>query len=640
MNNTFNLPIARYIQSGMQRFSLQFWAIFLILMSGGIGLASTNWLLALPKNPQCSRVFWPAASASMRLYCAQLSAEEKTVDGLLRSITLLAALPKNHPLATEINRNIETWATELLDLAEDYFQKGQLEEAIATAKKIPDHVQAYNLVEERIASWQELWGKGESIYEEMERDLRKSRWNSAFRNAVRLLNLENKFWSTTKYDQAMRNIQIAQEQSSQLDNAYRILSRGGTDNWLKAIEDAAKIPKDSYAYEEAQNLIAKAVDKLTVEIKAMVERQDWQTLGNTLDRLPGDRFPAAELNDWQILATGGMESQTGTVESIGLAINTVEKLTDSTSPYYALAQELVEGWRREQTALQQLAKARTTAELGTVSALNQAIAEAQLVPRENPRYREASRDIANWTKQVQIDEDRPILQQARDLANAGNLEQAIQQAGRITSDRALYSEARQSINQWEGTIQRRADQPILDQAIALSNSLNYEAAISTARQIQRNRALSGEARTYIRRWQGEINARNNLKRAQDLAASRTVDSLAQALQLIRQVPRSTDAGSQRVQLINTWGYQLLALAQEQAQNGNYSQAIRSLGQIPSESAAYTNAQALTKEWQGLSQPANNGTNPILPPVSPASRIDAPLPAQPDFPPLGSSNNQP
>lgn len=639
MNNTSNLPVARYFQSGIERFSLQFWAIFLILVSGGIGVASGNWLLALPKSPQCSRVFWPAASASMRIYCAQLSAEEKTVDGLLRSINLLAALPKNHPLATEINRNIEDWATELLDLAEGYFQKGLLEEAIAAAKKIPDHVQAYNLVEERIASWQELWGRGESIYEEVEADLRRSRWNSAFRNAIRLLNLENNFWATTKYDQAMRNIQLAQEQSSQLDNAYRILNRGGTDNWLKAMEDAAKIPKDSYAYEEAQNLITKAVDKLTGQIEAMIERQDWQTLNNIISRLPGDRFPSAELNDWQILATAGIESQTGTVEGLGLAINTVEKLTDSSSPYYPLAQKLVKGWRREETALQQLAKARSTAEIGTISALNQAIAEAQLVPRENPRYREASRDIANWTKQVQIDEDRPILRQARELANAGNLEQAIQQAGRITSDRALYSEANQSVRQWQATIQRRADQPILDQAIALGNAQNYEAAISTARQIQGNRALSGEARTYINRWQGEINAQGNLKRAQDLAATRTIDSLAQAIQLMGQVPRRTEAGSQRVQLINNWGYQILSLAQEQSRNGNYAQAIRSLRQIPSESTAYSNAQALMQEWQGRLQQATSPPSSIAPPPAPpAPRVDAPLPAEPEFPPLEAPTN--
>ncbi|MFN9175588.1 MAG: chromosome segregation ATPase [Synechocystis sp.] len=634
MNNPYTLSVFRYFRTTAQRFTLQFWAAMLIVVSGGIGFVSTNWLLSLPKSPQCSRIFWPVASASMRLYCAQVSAEEKTVDSLLKAIELLAGLPKAHPLAAEVNRNIEEWATELLDLAEEFFQAGKLKEAIDTAKRIPDHVQAYNLVEERIAAWEELWGKGEEIYAEVETDLRKARWNSAFRNAVRLLNLDNRYWSTTKYDDAIRNIQIAQEESSKLDTAYKILNRGGIDNWLKAIEDAAKIPKESYAYEEAQILIGKAVDKLTDIVKDLIDQQDWQTLANLMDRLPVDRFPSAEINDWQVLATAGSEAQTGTLEGLELAITTAERIANPSRPYYELAQTLIKGWRTEETAMQQLNKARNTAEVGTVSALNQAIAEAQLVPRDNPRYADAVRDITNWTKQVQISEDSPVLSKARELANSrniGDIEQAIQAASQISSDRALYAEARQNIREWQAMVQTQEDQPILDQAIALGNAQNYPAAISTAQQIERGRALSSEARKYISRWQTEITAQRNLKRAQDLAANRNIDSLTQAIRVIKQVPRSTDAGSQREQSINNWGYQILSLAQEQASIANYNQAIRLARQVPTDSAAYDTSQDLVREWQGRIQPPTPSA-PVYN-VPPAPPVDvAPRPAAPDRPP--------
>jgi len=638
MNNPYTLSVFRYFRNTAQRFPLQFWAAMLIVVSGGIGFVSTNWLLSLPKSPQCSRIFWPVASASMRLYCAQVSAEEKTVDSLLKAIELLAGLPKDHPLAAEVNRNIEEWATELLDLAEEFFQAGKLKEAIDTAKRIPDHVQAYNLVEERIAAWEELWGKGEEIYAEVETDLRKARWNSAFRNAVRLLNLDNRYWSTTKYDDAIRNIQIAQEESSKLDTAYKILNRGGIDNWLKAIENAAKIPKESYAYEEAQILIGKAVDKLTDIVKDLIDQQDWQTLANLMDRLPVDRFPSAEINDWQVLATAGSEAQTGTLEGLELAITTAERIANPSRPYYELAQTLIKGWRTEETAMQQLNKARNTAEVGTVSALNQAIAEAQLVPRDNPRYADAVRDITNWTKQVQISEDSPVLSKARELANSrniGDIEQAIQAASQISSDRALYAEARQNIREWQAMVQTQEDQPILDQAIALGNAQNYPAAISTAQQIERGRALSSEARKYISRWQTEINAQRNLKRAQDLAANRNIDSLTQAIRVIKQVPRSTDAGSQREQSINNWGYQILSLAQEQASIANYNQAIRLARQVPTDSAAYGTSQDLVREWQGRIQPPTPSA-PVYN-VPPAPPVDvAPMPAEPELPPLGSN----
>ncbi|MFM1842344.1 MAG: hypothetical protein RLZZ490_1080 [Cyanobacteriota bacterium] len=648
MNNPYTLSVLRTFRNTAQRFPLQFWAALLIVVSGGIGFVSTNWLLSLPKSPQCSRIFWPVASASMRLYCAQVAAEERTVDSLLKAIELLAGLPKNHPLATEVNRNIEEWATEVLDLSEEFFQAGKLEEAIASAKRIPDHVQAYTLVEERIAAWQELWGKGEEIYGEVEADLRKSRWNSAFRNAVRLLNLDNRYWSTTKYNDAIRNIQIAQEESSKLDAAYKILNRGGIDNWLKAIEDASKIPKESYAHEEAQVLIGKAVDKLTDRIETLIDERDWQTLANLMDRLPVAYFPAADINDWQVLATAGSEAQTGTVDGLELAITTAERITDPSRPYYALAQTLIKGWRTEETAMQQLDKARNTAEAGTISALNQAIAQAQLVPQDNPRYGDAARDISNWTKQVQISEDSPVLNKARELANSGNIgdiEQAIQQARQISSDRALYGEAQQNIQEWQGLVQTQEDQPILDQAIALGNAQNYPAAISTAQQIAKGRALSAEARKYIGRWQTEINAQRNLKRAQDLAANRTIESLTQAIRVIKQVPRSTDAGSQRESSINNWSYQILSLAQEQASIANYNQAIRLARQVPTDSTAYDTAQDLAREWRNRIQPPAPQT-PIyntVPPAPPAPAVDiAPMPPEPELPPLREipSNDNP
>ncbi|MEB3228068.1 MAG: chromosome segregation ATPase [Synechocystis sp.] len=639
MNSTSSLSVLRAFRNTVQRFPLQFWAALLIVVSGGIGFVSTNWLLSLPQSPQCSRIFWPVASASMRLYCAQLAAEEKTVDSLLKAIELLAGLPKSHPLAAEVNRNIEEWATELLDLSETFFQDGKLEEAIASAQRIPAHVQAYDLVEERIAAWQTLWDKGETIYEEVETDLRKARWNSAFRNAVRLLNLDNRYWSTTKYDAAIRNIQLAQAESSKLDTAYKILNRGGIDNWLKAIEDAAKIPKESYAYEEAQVLIGKAVAKLTDTINTLIDDRDWQTLANLMDRLPVSRFPADEINDWQVLATAGSEAQTGTLNGLELAITTVERIADPSRPYYDLAQELIIGWRTEETAMQQLATARDTAAAGTISALNQAIAQAQLVSRDNPRYGDATRDIANWTKQVQISEDRPVLNRARDLAtsrNISDLEQAIRQASQISADRALYAEARQNIREWQAIVQTQEDQPILDQAIALGNAQNYAAAISTAQQIAKGRALFSEARSNINRWQTEINAQRNLKQAQALAANRTVDSLTQAIRVIKQVPRFTDAGSQRDQAINNWSYQILSLAQEQASIANYSQAIRLARQVPADSTAYDTAQDLTREWRNRIQPAVPQA-PVYnsaPPAPPAPAVEVtPMPSEPELPPL-------
>lgn len=600
------------VQDKAERFPLQFWALLLIFLSTGVGFGATTLLLKLPKSPQCSRMFWPVASASMRLYCAQLAAAERTVDSLLEAIKLVASLPPSHPLYSEANRKIEDWAEDILDLAEESYQEGQLQQAIAIARRIPDHVEAYRVVEERISQWQEVWNKGETIYAEVEAHLRKTRWNDAFRSAVRLLNLDNRYWETVRYDEAIKNIQLAQEESAKLNTAFRILRRGGLDNWLKAIEEGKKIPKQSYAYEEAQSLISQAKEKINDYVVNLIDRRDWQTLANTVERLPQGVFSAEDTNDWQLLATAGTEAQSGTLAGIQVAIATLERLTDQTRPDYELAQTLLAGWRTEETALTQLAQARETAASGSVEALNEAIAQAQQIGSDNPRYQDARQDISNWTKQVQISEDQPLLSRAREIAASGNindLEQAIQQAQAIGRDRALYGEARQEIREWRASIQRQEDQPLLDQAQALANSQNFAAAIGIAQQISGDRALGPEARRKIRGWRQEIWSQQTLQRAYGLASARTAEALGRAIALARQIPYSTQAGSQRTQAINSWSYQLLAIAQERASISAFNEALRLARMIPKESAAYSTAQDLIEEWRILLAPPVSSPTP-------------------------------
>ncbi|MFM7580163.1 MAG: chromosome segregation ATPase, partial [Microcystaceae cyanobacterium] len=123
-----------------------------------------------------------------------------------------------------------------------------------------------------------------AIYGEVETNLRKADWNGAFRDAVKLLNLDSRYWSTTKYNESLKNIQLAQEESSKLDTAYRILRQGGVDNWLKAIASAKKIPKTSYAYQESQGLVDQAKEKIQDYVQSLIEKKDWQTLASTTDR--------------------------------------------------------------------------------------------------------------------------------------------------------------------------------------------------------------------------------------------------------------------------------------------------------------------------------------------------------------------
>ncbi|NJO51532.1 MAG: hypothetical protein HC840_21225 [Leptolyngbyaceae cyanobacterium RM2_2_4] len=96
----------RRVQLPKLRFptSLKFWAIASVLTLTGVSVISVALLLKLPAVPNCPSIFWPTASASLRLYCAQLAANKQTASDLLEAIELVNSLPADHPLRPEINR--------------------------------------------------------------------------------------------------------------------------------------------------------------------------------------------------------------------------------------------------------------------------------------------------------------------------------------------------------------------------------------------------------------------------------------------------------------------------------------------------------------------------------------------------------
>lgn len=599
----------------------QLWAVIVIVLSGGAGFTATAMLLKLPKSPQCSRVFWPIASASRRIYCAQLSAEGRTVDGLLQAIKLVQVLPADHPLRREADRYIEEWAKDILDLAEDEFQTGNLEEAIAIAQKIPSHAAAHDLVAERIANWKEVWDRGQAIFADFEEQLREGNWNFAFREAIKLLNLDNRYWATQRYDESIQKIQLAQEESRKLDKTFATMRSGGVDNWIDAIREARQFPDTSYVYREAQKLIAEAKDKLLAHLAERVKQRNWQEVMDIGNRLPEGIDWGTRVDDWKTLAAAGVDADMGTVAGIQSAIATAQ-LIPSDREIYSEAQSLIGRWQLEIEDVKNLEKARELAQDGSTDNLNAAIAQADLVAPANPRYSEARQEIRQWTRQIQTQEDRPILDSARTLARGNanrDLQAAIAQASTIRSGRALYSEARSSIQQWQSEIERREDRPLLDRAAALANANDYPAAIATARKVARGRALYPEAQGQIQRWQQEIQAQRTFDEASQLASIQTPESLGSALRMLRQIPNSTSVAGQRDTALDRWSYQLLDLAQGRANLGSYADAIRWARLIPRDSLSYRSAQNLIDTWQAALNP-----DPIIPP--PSEETSAPSPS--------------
>ena len=595
---TFNLNV---LIEKMPRWTKNWvvWAAVLTLIPGSMGFIALSILFKLPTAPNCPQIFWPLASASVRLHCAQLAASKQTINDLLQAITLVKQLPENHPLRGEINRLLEEWSRDVLRLADESFQAGNLEEAIATARKIPTDVKVSELVEEQIQKWQTIWSKAEGIYQEAEKELRQRHWQSAFMLTARLLRVNNKYWASTKYDQLNNIIVTAREDGDKLYKAENLANNRNLDSLLKAIKLAETIKPDSYLYQKAQELISGFARKMLKLAQAKMKERNADQALEIARQIPSIPELQAEVDDFMVLGEAQRSAFIGTTAGLETAISQAQQI-DASRDIYNEAQQLIARWQLEIQDVSRLEKARNLASQGTVNDLTAAISEVQLIPGNNPRATEARQEIGRWRGQVESIEDRPYLDRAEQIAineDVISLQTAIAELNQIRSGRALYPEAKKKIRLWTAKIERIQDQPYLDQARALADSGNLTTAISEAQKIASSgRALSAEAQSSIDTWQDQIRAKESWQKAKQVAVTGTPEALVQAIQLANRVSSRNILRLDVNIAIDQWSQQLLQMARSQSEV-DVAKAIDTANLIPSGSSAYTDAQEQIRTWQ-------------------------------------------
>lgn len=588
--------------------SWHFLGILLIFMSGGIGFAATSILLSFNGSNNCNALYVPLASATTRLYCAQLEAEQQTLDSYLKAMQMVDSFPPDHPLRPDIDRNIEVWTNDILELAEGQFQEGNLDKAIAMAEEVSVTSTGRILVEERIEFWRTLWDEGEVILATVEQDINNGDLTAALRTAIQLSYMDNIYWSTVKYEEARNQVQLARKENEELDVAYVSHRRGGIENWLKAIEQASKISENSYAYPQAQKLIDDSRENVIRYIEGLVERREWTALLALSDRLPNRLNLDNMVVDWKILAQAGLSAERGSVVELETALVQLQSIQPSSS-VYDQSQAFVQRWQKEIADVTILEQGEVIATGGTTSELQRAIAKLNLIEEGSPRYGEAQRQIAGWRRRIETSEDSPTLEYAKDLARSGreaSLEQAITQARKITPDRALYGEAQANIREWQAILEQKKDQPIYEQASALGDVGRYSEAITMAEQITPGRALYPDMQEKVRVWQQELTANTKLQEAYDAASQGSVPNLISAIRLTQEIPRSaSSAREEGKQAADQWSYNILGEAQRQARTASIPQAIATAELIPSGTEAYSTAQVQIEAWENLLRPVES-----------------------------------
>ena len=584
--------------------SWQFWAAMIVVGFSSTGLIAAALLLKLPGLPNCPSIFWPTASASLRLYCAQVAANKQTVDDLLEAITLVRRLPPDHPLRAEADRYVEQWSLDILRLGDEAFHSGDLTGAIDIAERIPLDTPARELVKERIERWQSVWQRAEEIYELAEEELRKEDLPKAFRQAVRLLNVGNEYWQTTKYDELVGYIATARQDAAQLAKARNLARRGGLENLLEAIKLARKLGPKSYLHEEAKNAVKEFGGKLLNLAEARLARRDLPGALEVIDKIPEHLGLEEEATDFAKLARARSRAWEGTVDGLQEAIAIAESVGID-RPMRGKAQDLIYTWQQEIGDVVKLSRARNLAQGGDIGSLRAAIVEAEQVPLGNPRGREARKQIGRWENQIETIEDRPYLNSAEQIAAGGDvssLKAAIQEAQRIAPGRALYSDAQKKVRQWKTTVERIEDQPLLDRAKALAASGNMASAIATAERIRSGRALYRDAQTLAKQWRADVEGNQYFREANRIASQAvTPEVLLSAINTAKRVPRASNVYSSAQAAINGWSLQILNLAEDRA-TYDPAGAIAIARKIPAGNDAYSRARSRISAWEAQLAP--------------------------------------
>jgi len=590
---------------GWQRwFGWQFWTLAIALAFGGLGYTAANMLLNLPAvSTSCSAVYWPLASASRRIYCAEIRAETRTREGLLDAIALIDGLPEDHPMRGEGQKLIDQWASELLELGEAKYQAGDIDGAIELARAIPEDLEAATAARERMGEWREVWSEGEAVEEQVRERIVELEWTRAFDAVVALTQLDNDYWSNQRYSTLVKDIQRARVEMRQVERAREALERGTPDDLREALELAREVEPGGIAFEAAESLVVEIGETMLADARAALDNGEWDTARQLALMVPGELEARDDVTDLVALARAGSQARLGSVDGLETAIARAKRLPED-SPLHVKAERLIERWTLEIADVRKLERARTIARPASVKDLQEAIDVADGIPSGNPRYREARREIGGWTRDIQTIQDRPVLNRAEQLARGNSVaawREAIAVARRIGRGRALHDDAQSRIRQWTANIQRVEDRPTLDQATALARSGRYRDAIATANRIGSGRALHGEAQGQVANWRAEIRGRELLDRAYREAQSGSPAALAAAIRTTGQIPSGASASSEGARAASRWSDRLLRLAQS-ASSRDLLEAIRIAQSIPSNSRLYGTAQARIREWQAALRP--------------------------------------
>ena len=475
------------------------------LIVGGSASIGILWLTKLPPQVDC-RELSPFAADSDRLYCVQKAADSGKLESLESAVNLVAPWQPIHPLYPEAQRLLRTWSEEILNMAQLKIKKGQFEDAVDTAEKIPVTSSLYPEAQAEIAGWKYEWQLVQDLIAQFGDALKKQNWQRANQLLPKLDQLKDKYWQEVDMDELM--VKLTREKSAwqQLKDAYEIAQPNTPKALGEGIALIGKIAPQTYAKAEGKRVQSIWGRKILTTTGQLVAKQKFMEAIAVASYIPADSKLYQEAEDWIVLSQASQAVQKQNIVAYLDALAGVEKI-GSQSPIYKKAKQNAAQWQVELQNKIQLRLARTTAQLGYKSSLDFAIAQAQEIEVGQPGRVESQTWIAKWRKDLAIIEDQFLLAEAQKIASGGDIDTlraAKTKAQKIAKGRPLRVKAQTLIAWWDKDIKILEDQPTLDLAKGFAQRGDLQTAIQTLEKISPKRPLYQQAQLLEEQWSQEI----------------------------------------------------------------------------------------------------------------------------------------
>jgi soluble cytochrome b562 len=565
-----------------------FWLVLAAIV-GGTGVFSYLLLVSVPPLANCQSIT-PLSTDGERLYCAQVGAKDANLKGLVAAMDVVRGWDQGHPLYTDAQNFLNIWSRDLTRLARKQLNEGELEQAIATLKKIPANSPTYDKTQELIGKWSEQSDKGSTIATKFEAALKNAQWDSAFVQLQSVRMMRGRYWNTFQHDRmALRmsqerdgwdRLQAAKDAlEGKAANGYLVGANQkelnkeleGTstidvsdeeelpktpERLLAAIEIANQIDAKTYVYAQGQKLRSVWSKQILQMSVAKHQEKDFSQALAIASKVPKDVPSYSEAQDWvklnQSEASAGQRHILALMDSIAQV-----KRIPKGSPIYGLAQAKAANWKgllKQQTQLQW---AKSVATVRQPSSLALAIATAKQVPSNIPEGEEAQSQIAVWQQQVQEIEHRTTIARAQQIMAGGeslaNLRAAVGIIDSVSKNGKIGTgETAEMVADWRKKLQTIEDTPLLTNAQTLANQGKLEEAVKMASRVTPGRALYANAQANIRYWSlelMEIADRRVLQRA--IAVYRS-GNISQAIDIGSAITRRSPMYSEARGYIDNW----------------------------------------------------------------------------------------